>query len=502
MQRAGFKCVAAIDSDPVAVNTLKANLPEIEALERDLTEYQPEDLAKVLDGSPVDVIVGGPPCQGFSTARQRDGANHGRRLKEDPRRLLYRYFLRYVDFYRPRVFVIENVIGIRTAANGAYFDAIQSESRRLGPGYRTQTQIEDSWDLGVPQKRRRQLIIGVRSDLPLYFLPTLSVPPRGMPRTTLGDAIMDLPKLRAGRGENVCDYDIPRRSEHVRKSGVAAKNYLEHVCEIDKVTKLTNHVARPHSERDLRDFRLLREGESSAAAMRRGIDFEFPYDKSTFKDRYTRQSRKRACSTIVAHLSKDGLMFIHPTQNRTLTPREAARIQSFPDWFAFPSARTHAFRLIGNAVPPLVAESVGLSLMAFLGSARKGLHYSARREEGRRANEQLLVRVAKMDATEIKDISDREILKAWRALLRTFRNLHPLNALDHGIETEISKEHTMQLRSNSKLFERRYVRSGWPMALRSIADEVWRRFRLRELTMEQLYLGEQLTSAANSAVGD
>ncbi len=98
------------------------------------------------------------------------------------------------------------------------------------------------------------------------------------------------------------------------------------------------------------------EGENSAEAMRRGIECEFPYDKTSFKDRYTRQSRREACSTIVAHLSKEGLMFVHPTQNRSLTPREAARIQSFPDWFQFPVARTHQFRIIGNAVPPLVGE--------------------------------------------------------------------------------------------------------------------------------------------------
>jgi DNA (cytosine-5)-methyltransferase 1 len=122
-------------------------------------------------------------------------------------------------------------------------------------------------------------------------------------------------------------------------------------CEVARASKLTAHRARPHSARDLGDFLLLREGENSATAMRAGVEFAFPYDKSSFKDRYTRQSRRKPCSTIVAHLSKDGLMFIHPTQNRSLTPREAARIQSFPDWFAFPVARTHQFRIIGNAVP-------------------------------------------------------------------------------------------------------------------------------------------------------
>ena len=101
----------------------------------------------------------------------------------------------------------------------------------------------------------------------------------------------------------------------------------------------------------LRDFARLNEGENAAVAYReRGVEFEFPYSRASFKDRYTRQHRNRPCSTIVAHLSKDGLMFIHPVQNRSLTPREAARVQSFPDWFVFPEARTHSFRLIGNAV--------------------------------------------------------------------------------------------------------------------------------------------------------
>ncbi len=384
MQRAGFKVLAAIDFNEEAIQTFKANFPDVLALCKDLTRFTQEKLAELIQrysqsplptpGHPlpvrrgegqgegcvpvVDVIVGGPPCQGFSTARQRDGANHGeRRLVPDERRQLYREFLRYIGFFQPKVFVMENVLGIRSAAGGEYFTAVQKEARQLG--YRVHGQVEDAWELGVPQKRRRQLFIGVRGDLPGYFLPQLKAAPRAEPRTWLGAAIGDLPILRAGGGEDERDYDLVRRAEHLKQQGNTARNYLHEVLEVSRTPKLTNHVARPHSERDLRDFALLREGENSAVAMRdRGIKFEFPYDKSTFKDRYTRQSRWHPCSTIVAHLSKDGLMFIHPTQNRSLTPREAARIQSFPDWFRFPEARTHAFRLIGNAVPPLVAEAV------------------------------------------------------------------------------------------------------------------------------------------------
>lgn len=235
MIRSGLHCLAAIDLDPMAIATLRANLvdchhPDLpvvaHALERDLKKLQPDQLAALIGTDYVDVIVGGPPCQGFSTVRQADGANHGARLKEDPRRNLYREFLRYVDFFQPRVFVIENVLGLRTAAGGEYFTRLQHEARTLGhpagrPGYRVHGQIENAWDLGVPQKRLRQLIIGVRGDLPGYFVPELHPAPRAIPHTNLGSAICDLPVLRAGGGEDECDYNESRvsltcRSPHTR----------------------------------------------------------------------------------------------------------------------------------------------------------------------------------------------------------------------------------------------------------------------------------------------
>jgi len=370
MQRAGFSVLAAIDSNAEAIATFDRNFPGVPfVLHQDLTAFGPEKLAELIwPGSSarlgVDVIVGGPPCQGFSKVRRVDGANSGPRLIADPRRHLYREFLRYVSFFQPRIFVMENVLGLRSAVGGAYFTAVQKEARALGrtqgrPGYRVHSQVEHAWELGVPQKRQRQLIVGVRSDLPGYFLPELQHAPRAEPCPCLWDAIGDLPILRAGSGDNEQDYDLDRRNEHAEHQSSSAIRYLCNVLEIDRAKKLTSHVSRLHSERDLRDFARLREGESSATAMRvRGVEFEFPYDKSSFKDRYTRQSRWHPCSTIVAHLSKDGLMFIHPTQNRSLTAREAARIQSFPDWFRFPESRTQAYRLIGNAVPPLVAAGI------------------------------------------------------------------------------------------------------------------------------------------------
>src|SRR5579884_3441207 len=164
MVRAGFQCLAAIDFNQEAITTFRANFSkDTLALCKDLTKFPPDKLAAKLGINHVDVIVGGPPCQGFSTVRQVDSANHGSRVRKDKRRYLFRSFLEYVAAFRPRIFVMENVLGIQSAAKGKFFTLVQSEARKLG--YRVHAQVEEAWKLGVPQKRRRQLIIGVRNDL-------------------------------------------------------------------------------------------------------------------------------------------------------------------------------------------------------------------------------------------------------------------------------------------------------------------------------------------------
>ena len=412
---------------------------------------------------------------------------------------------------------MENVLGLRTAAGGEYFTRVQKESRELGriagkPGYRVHGQIEDAWELGVPQKRRRQLIIGVRNDLPGYFLPELKPAPRATPHTCLGAAIGDLPTLRAGGGVDEREYDLARLADRIGDDDITVRNFLLSIAEIGRTAKLTNHIARPHSERDLRDFLLLREGENSARAMReRGVVFEFPYDKSSFKDRYTRQCRRQPCSTIVAHLSKDGLMYIHPTQNRSLTPREAARIQSFPDWFRFPISRTHAFKLIGNAVPPLIGEAVGLAVKEYIHQATAcGIPQAAIRRTGfpiqfnvgresepcnkgrcslnsREDAVRDLERLAQLDRRALRALPTIEFLRGWYALLFLFPGLHPDNALDHGPAIESSPGCNFILPGFEELLSRRYSRSGWPVALDLIGREAWRRYELKEIGGDELY---------------
>jgi DNA (cytosine-5)-methyltransferase 1 len=511
MLRAGFHCLAAIDNDEIAIEVLRRNLPQVNlALAKDLTRFGPEHLAEHIGSSPVHVIVGGPPCQGFSTARQVDGSNHGRRLKQDPRRHLYREFLRFVDHFQPLVFVIENVPGLRSAAGGEYFTHVQHEARTLGrdagkPGYRVHAQMEDATRLGVPQKRRRQLIVGVRNDLATFFpaeldgqngardglgrlAPTMVRALNRLHAPPLGLAIGDLPPLSAGEGENSRDYDLSRRASHRRRYGKRADDYLSRVLEVHKARSLTNHVARPHNERDLGDFKKLREGESSAVAMRRGVQFDFPYDKSSFKDRYTRQSNARPCSTIVAHLSKDGLMFIHPTQNRSLTPREAARVQTFPDWFEFPEARTHAFRVIGNAVPPLVGRAIGDAIGIFLKSqAGNAQRHGGACQSCTKAAEAAVGRVLHMTRAELRRLPKHELLAAWYAILLLMPDLHPENARDHGV-VKVSVPTSRRVPSDLRpLSEVRHARSGWPASLTGVGEEAWRRVEVGELSAKELY---------------
>jgi DNA (cytosine-5)-methyltransferase 1 len=500
LERAGFRGLAAIDFNSEAIQVFRANFRRIpHILEKDLTTFTPTDLAALIGTNRVDLIVGGPPCQGFSTARQVDGANHGARLMDDPRRQLYKEFLRHVEHFQPKVFIMENVLGIRSASGGIYFSRVQSEARALG--YRVHAQIENCVDLGVPQKRRRQLFIGTREGLPAYFHPELKPAARAMVGTILWDAIGDLPALKPGEGDEECEYDLRKRIDAMAYP--AAANYMFNVLEVKQAVNLTAHRARPHSERDLGDFLKLKEGENSGEAMRRGIEFDFPYDKTTFKDRYTRQHRNRPCSTIVAHLAKDGLMFIHPTQNRTLTPREAARVQSFPDWFKFPVARTHQFRVIGNAVPPLVGEAIGIAVNSYLKKSIKQQKHmkfdlsplpSSEKEAVR-----WLVPLLDLDSRALKEVQSKVFKRAWYSISFIFIGLHPDSALEHGKEiSNDTEDYLVVSAGDPRLINPRYVQSGWPVVLDNIAREAWRRYDSGFMADEEFYCSDAQMAGACS----
>ncbi len=482
-----MNCLAGIDHNEQAIHTFKANHSDSTiALVKDMTQFQPKELERLIGRNHVDVIVGGPPCQGFSSARQYSGSNSGERLVEDPRRDLYKYFLKFVNHFRPKVFVMENVLGIKKMQNGVYFTAIQNEAREIG--YRVVPIEVNTWEYGVPQKRIRQLFIGTLTELPI-FVPaqliqkTHSLTPKedGLsPIVTLGEAIEDLPHLKAGDERIIQDYDLQLRKSYLEKySG----NFLTEVLHIEHADKLTWHCSRPHNDRDLRDFARLREGETCSRAIARGVEMEFPYDRSSFKDRYTRQDRNSLCSTIVAHLKSDGLMFIHPTQVRSLTPREAARVQTFPDTFKFSGSRSHVFTQIGNAVPPLIGRKVGLGILRYFAQAETTDHrVHLNDSEREKIVSELEQFVNECMLNPVEFVDDGNFKQAWQKIHLLLPHLHPESALDNGREISAIPSRTI-----SFCLEPYFIRSGWPVELAPIAQEASRRHQSGRLASSEYF---------------
>ena len=231
---------------------------------------------------------------------------------------------------------------------------------------------------------------------------------------------------------------------------------------------------------------------------------EFPYDRSTFKDRYTRQHRDTQCSTIVAHLSKDGLMFIHPTQDRSLTPREAARIQSFPDWFLFPVKRSHQYRLIGNAVPPLVAKALGNAVIDWMDHFKIPINLevtSIPGSEEEAVNWLLeLVNAGQGDKGKISQIPDEIFVRGWYSIAFLFPYLHPDGAKENGNQKiepyYLSSE--MLKKVDPRLVDPIYARSGWPVALVSYAIEAKRRLEDGKLKLQDYYCSTTLSRSRNT----
>lgn len=485
LEMAGLECLAAIDFNTIAIETFNLNHKNTVGLKRDLTKFAPEELAEIINADKIDLVVGGPPCQGFSTARTQGGANFGKAYADDPRRDLYKYFLKYVEFFEPDVFVMENVLGIKSMGSGIYFTKIQEASRALG--YSVAPVQINCWEFGVPQKRIRQLFIGTRLGLPLfmparYLIKTHSIEPYAPsiePIVALGEAICDLPPLKANDGSIESKYDLDLRKKHLNQYG---NRYIIDLMEANKASKLTWHISRPHSERDLRDFLRLREGENSKGAIARGEILETPYSMESFSDKYKRQSRFELCSTIVAHLKKDGLMFIHPTQNRSLTPREAARIQSFPDTFQFSGQRGNVYEQIGNAVPPLAGRAIGFAIKAYLrNNSSTNARPQYRESERNRAIKKLEKLTNSLYLGVLANMGKKEFLSTWNLVHIVHPTLHPEMALDRTGEIYMPPSGT------SDVLAPYYKRSGWPVALIPIAIEANKRYATKELTEEDYY---------------
>jgi len=392
--RAGFNPVSHVEMDLAACNTLKTRIayhylksisqsekyysyligeikrPELYQLIPDKLlnsvinlPIGPENnetifnlISNQLNGDKVDLIIGGPPCQAYSLvgrARSEDG------MKTDPRNHLYVQYAKFLEKYKPRFFVFENVLGLKSAKKGTYLQNM--EKLFLKKGYKMKLYTLAANNFGVLQNRRRIIILGWREDIELN-LPDLEA--IRMPSVFKVNSIFnDLPKIKAGEGE---DKFVNYRAE--------TNDYLDQKSIRNGIDILTQHIARPHSEQDKNIYRIAVNKWNNK---RQRLDYnDLPEFLKTHKNRHSFFDRFKVVAqdlnyshTVVAHIAKDGHYYIHPDieQNRSISVREAARLQSFPDNYYFEGAkegqnRTAAFRQIGNAVPPLMANIIAKEL--------------------------------------------------------------------------------------------------------------------------------------------
>lgn len=368
----GFNALAHIEIDHFACETLKTRMryygyddADKAVLEEDITSKDIlAKIKKVVGEQTVDIIIGGPPCQSFSPLGKAKDENN---MQDDPRNYLFENYVKVLNYFKPKFFVFENVTGLLdTEVKGK--NIFKMILRRLRRNYRVlsdeETIVLNATNYGVPQERKRVILIGVRKDIDIaaedvykaiekmHYLPGApSEAKKGLKKyVTVKDAIGDLPKLQQGQGEKIMDYQNEYDScnayvKKIRKSS-------------DKM--LRDHVARMNNEKDVERYRVMAENHWNFLEL-----LEYRPDlghekKRVFFNSYKVQWWDMPARTIIAHLHKDGNQFIHPDpdQGRSITVREAARLQSFPDDFVFEGSRSEQFKQIGNAVPPMLAEAI------------------------------------------------------------------------------------------------------------------------------------------------
>lgn len=373
--RMGFTALAHVEINHWACETLRKRMAyygysniEREVIEKDITSADIlTDIDNAVAGRSVDVIIGGPPCQAYSTAgRVRDAKG----MASDPRNFLFESYVKILEHFRPKFFVFENVTGLLSArVNGK--PIMPSIMSALGNSYKLINDpnilVHNTADYGVPQIRKRVIIMGVRKDITTkeamdlyngvvktHWNPeTDLVERKGLKKfVSVKDAIGDLPSVEPGEDASTNSYDYPCNNAFLKRIGKAG------------VYPLMDHIARKHNALDRERFAIMINNHWSFGQLRKEMpQYEHEHAR-VFDNSYVVQWWDLPSKTILAHIHKDGFQFIHPDGNqaRSFTVREAARIQSFPDDFEFAGSRGEKYKQIGNAVPPLFAEALAKSI--------------------------------------------------------------------------------------------------------------------------------------------
>lgn len=393
--RAGFKPIAHVEIDKAACNTLITRVayhylkktnnvkPYFDYIQNKITRTEFYSLIpdrekesvinlsigdvnnktifnkinSLIGNESIDFIIGGPPCQAYSVVGRSRDEN---RMQGDSRNYLFKEYAKFLEYYQPQYFVFENVIGLlsaRTKEGNSYLQMMLDLFEKKG--YHAEYKVLEARSFGVLQNRRRVILIGKKNGEKGFYPEFKNV---GI-NVTVSEIFKDLPEISAGSGDFYKTSYKPYNGSYLFESQI--RNGLDFT---------TQHIARPHTEQDKNIYKLAvkkwRNGHQRLNYNDIPAEWQTHKNKKSFVDRFKVVADDLPYSqTIVAHICKDGHYYIHPDikQNRSLTPREAARLQTFPDDFYFEGvsekpSRTAAFKQIGNAVPPLMAEAIAKKL--------------------------------------------------------------------------------------------------------------------------------------------
>lgn len=311
-----------------------------------------EQIKTRLNGENVDMIVGGPPCQAYSyIGRARDEHN----MRNDDRNFLYKYYVQFLKALKPKIFVFENVPGLKSAGKGKYLRDMQRLMKKAG--YETDYRILNAADFGVPQNRKRVILVGWSKESKLKEYPDFKKVER---EYLVKDFFANLPRIQAGKETKT--KKISKQNDLMKKLGIVS----------DEFGLLMDHISRPNTKQDLEIYK------RAVLAKQEGENIKYNQlperlkthnNEEGFLDRFkVVDCKAKGSHTVVAHIAKDGHFYIHPDlkQNRSLTVREAARLQTFPDDFKFEGDRGPRLKQIGNAVPPMLSTILAEELKKYL----------------------------------------------------------------------------------------------------------------------------------------
>lgn len=355
LEHAGFTPWFVNEIVPTFCNTYIANhnLPHNHYFIGDINELNKSiaDFSELLSG--ITLVCGGPPCQGFSMANRQ-------RILDDPRNQLYKAYLTFLSKVRPTFFIMENVKGMANKIREIKDDF----SQFLGDDYQFEYKLLKAQDFGVPQNRERFIMIGNRIGInPELIFEEIFKHKRAS--FVLRDALEGLPHLEARKEKGASNIENIHSGFTIREFDYPDTEFYHFINGDRSLSMLYNHKNRYNNPRDIEIYRRLPQGANS---LHESIADIMPYTRRNgiFKDKYFKLDENQICKTITSHMKFDCNMYIHPWEARGLSPREAARIQTFPDDYVLTGAQNSWYAQVGNAVPVKLAEAIGRGIIKFI----------------------------------------------------------------------------------------------------------------------------------------